>query len=62
MNSDEGVIKVWNIETGICENILNGHKRWVNALAIRKYGSLISGAGDRTIKIWDIEKARIIEY
>ena len=37
---------------------LKDHGSTFNALVINKEGHLISGSGDSTIKVWDIEKGK----
>ena len=44
---------MWNINTGKLINTLYGHTSYVAALAVLKDGKLVSGSGDKTIKIWN---------
>ena len=32
---------------------LEGHKNWVNTIAISNNGDIISGSWDKSIKVWD---------
>jgi len=32
-SSDDGTVKLWNLETGECENVIEGHSDWVRTLA-----------------------------
>ena len=46
---------IWNIETGACLQVFNGHREPVAALAWagdRQY--LASGAFDRSVRLWDV--------
>ncbi len=53
--SKEGVIRVWNVESGEQDFALYGHRDWVASIAYSPNGRLIaSGSGDRTIRIWDV--------
>jgi len=53
------VIRSFNLETGESKNF-EGHEGWVYCLAI--HGDyLFSGGDDKTIKIWDISTAQMVE-
>ncbi|MBS0603978.1 MAG: F-box-like domain-containing protein [Verrucomicrobia bacterium] len=47
-------IRIWDLETGLCERTLLGHEGLVSTLAVAR-GKLISGSDDNTIKIWDLK-------
>jgi len=50
------VVKLWDIRTGECIGILEGHTYPVLALSFSPDGNqLVSGSGDTTLIIWDIE-------
>lgn len=54
-------IDLWQVNTGQKIDILHGHKEKVTCLAISSSGqTLISGSKDKTIKLWDLEKRKII--
>ena len=44
-------LKVWNVNTGVCERTLEGHSGWVNCLVQLADGRVVSG-GDKTLKVW----------
>jgi len=44
-------IRIWNAETGNCENVLRGHTRGVRCIQFDSV-KLISGSMDCTLKIW----------
>jgi F-box/WD-40 domain protein MET30 len=44
-------VRIWNMETGACINILRGHQRGVRALQFDST-KLITGSMDATLKIW----------
>ena len=50
-------IKIWDSDTGICLNTLEGHSKEVRSIALTLDGRIIvSGFSDRSIKIWDAER------
>jgi WD40 repeat protein len=52
----ERVVKLWDIRSGECLGILEGHTYPVLALAFSPDGNkLVSGSGDTTLIIWDVE-------
>ncbi len=51
-----GLIRLWNLETGECAAILKGHSGVVNSVEILPDGQFaVSGSNDKTINIWDLE-------
>lgn len=54
-------IILWNPKTGEPQKLLKGHSNWVVSLAFSADGKrLISGAGDSTARIWDVESGKEI--
>ncbi len=52
-------IILWNAQTGARQKLLKGHSNWVVSLAFSADGKrLISGAGDSTARIWDVESGK----
>ena len=49
--ADDGVIWVWDAETGALEAQLTGHEEWVTALLVHD-GRLFSASRDGTIRAW----------
>jgi WD40 repeat protein len=49
-------MKVWDVESGICLLTLEGHKEFVNTVALTPDGRrAISASNDKTLKVWDLE-------
>ena len=51
----DATVRIWNLQTGLCEQVLQGHER--NALwsvQLRKSGQLVSCSKDRTIRFWNL--------
>lgn len=54
--SDDGTVKIWNLENGKCRLTLAKHKGEVRSVAITPDGErILSGATDSTIRIWDVD-------
>ncbi|MEM5406199.1 DUF4365 domain-containing protein [Paraburkholderia unamae] len=51
----DGTVRVWNIHTGHCQRVLEGHTGSVTGLALNSDGSLLlSGSKDKTVRLWDL--------
>lgn len=46
------LLRLWNINTGKCEKILEGHKDAIRCLLILQDGRIVSGSNDNSIIIW----------
>ncbi|KAK6517919.1 hypothetical protein TWF506_005093 [Arthrobotrys conoides] len=49
-------VRVWNMATGQCNQVLRGHTSTVRCLKMSDSKTAISGSRDTTLRIWDIEK------
>ncbi|KAF8252876.1 WD40 repeat-like protein [Wilcoxina mikolae CBS 423.85] len=49
-------VRVWDMTTGECRNILRGHTSTVRCLKMSDHKTAISGSRDTTLRIWDIER------
>lgn len=54
-SSHDTNIRIWNIPTGECEGVLEGHLVTVRSLAIHN-DVIVSGGFDGTARIWSLEK------
>ena len=51
----DSTVRIWNLKTGVCEQILEGHERntlW--SVQLRRSGQLVSCSKDRTIRFWNL--------
>ncbi|XP_019398285.1 PREDICTED: CMT1A duplicated region transcript 1 protein [Crocodylus porosus] len=53
-------IRCWNIYTGVCVRIFNGHTGTITCLDLYK-NKFVSGSKDCTIKVWDLDTGRCIK-
>jgi acetylornithine deacetylase/succinyl-diaminopimelate desuccinylase-like protein/predicted glutamine amidotransferase len=54
----DGLVRVWDVATGMCRRVLEGHAGAVLALAVTEIDGgtlLFSGSRDGTVKVWDAE-------
>jgi WD40 repeat protein len=59
--SDDGTLKVWEIESGRVTQTLLGHELLVTGVAVTPDGlRVVSGSTDTTLKVWEIESGRLI--
>ena len=55
--SDEGTIRLWELETGKLKRKLSGHKWLVSSLAFSPDGkTFATGSWDGTILLWEVPK------
>ena len=51
----------WDVITGNLINTLEGHSNAVNSVYFSPDGqSIVSGSGDRTVKVWDVKTGNLI--
>lgn len=49
-------VRVWNLKTGECLQILRGHSSTVRCLQMANATTAISGSRDNTMRVWDISR------
>ena len=57
--SDDGTIRVWDLATGRCARLLEGHANTVRTVVLTPDGQYaVSGSEDGTIRVWDLPTGR----
>jgi len=52
----DNMVRLWDLETGYCLSVFNGHRSVVSSLAWnRDQGYLLSSSWDDTLRLWDLE-------
>jgi serine/threonine protein kinase/WD40 repeat protein len=55
LGAQEGVVGIWNTETGQCDRLLRGHANWVLDMCASPDGARLATSGEnRTARIWDV--------
>jgi WD40 repeat protein len=58
---EDGVIKVWNSETGEVLHAINGHAGPVSSVTVSPDGKLLfSGGMDAAIRVWDLRGGALL--
>ncbi len=59
--SDDNSLRLWDVETGRCLRVFEGHTGdvWSVAWSADERRAL-SGAGDKTVRLWDVETGRCL--
>lgn len=53
-SSEDGTIRVWDLHTGACPQVIRGHENAVNCIALSADGTrLVSASDDHSIKVWN---------
>ena len=50
--SHDKTVRIWDVETGECVQVLTGHGDWVMGVAALPDGRLASSS-DKTVRLWD---------
>lgn len=53
-------VRVWNLKTGECLQILRGHQSTIRCLQMVDEKTVISGSRDTSVRVWDIENGRCL--
>ncbi|MBM3728907.1 MAG: hypothetical protein FJW40_26210, partial [Acidobacteria bacterium] len=57
--SDDKTVRLWEVETGRCERVLEGHTAIVGSVAWSPDGQrALSGSADSTVRLWEVETGR----
>lgn len=60
--SADNTIKIWNIKTGLCELILNGHSNGVTFVAKLSETEIVSASGlDSEIRVWNLSTGNCVK-
>ncbi len=55
--SRDNTLRLWDLRTGMCLKVLNGHSNGINAVIFINSSAILSASDDTTIKLWDITNA-----
>jgi WD40 repeat protein len=59
--SEDGTLKIWNLNSGIAIKTIKAHDNYVTAVALTPDGKrAISASFDQTLKVWDIETGQAL--
>jgi small GTP-binding protein len=56
--SDDQTVRVWDVASGRCERVLEGHTGSVRSVAWNGEGRALSGSDDQTVRVWDAASGR----
>jgi WD40 repeat protein len=57
--SDDGSVRVWDLDAGREQAVLTGHTDWVRAVAVTADGArAVSGSDDGSVRVWDLAEGR----
>ena len=60
-SSIDQTVRLWNLTTGECQQILHGHSNWVMSVDMSPDGQQIaSGSADHTVKLWDAQTGHCV--
>ncbi len=59
--SQDNVLRVWDIPTGLLLRTLDAHANRINAVAFsRDGGKILSGASDQSVRIWSVTTGQLV--
>jgi hypothetical protein len=53
-SSSDGIIRIWNMQTGVMQRELAGHTASVNDICLLKLNHIVSASNDRTLRVWRV--------
>ncbi|MCX4705986.1 protein kinase [Streptomyces sp. NBC_01373] len=55
----EETVRIWDVGTGTCRHVLEGHTSGVSAVCLTSDGTVaLSGSADTTVRVWDVDTGR----
>lgn len=58
---DDRTVRLWDVESGKCLQVMSGHTNWTNGVAFHPNGKwLLSAAWDGAIKLWDVSSGECL--
>ncbi|RLO02144.1 hypothetical protein DYB28_016063, partial [Aphanomyces astaci] len=51
--SEDGTLRVWNMYTGVCGQVLAGHRSGITGVGFHD-PNLLTGSWDGTVRVWDV--------
>ena len=59
--SEDASVRLWDLETGVCQQCMEGHTSKVMAMALGMEGGLlVTGSADMTAKVWDVQQGHCL--
>jgi WD40 repeat protein len=46
-------VRIWDIQSGQCIAVLEGHTNWVSGVVVLSGGRLLSRSSDNSMRVWD---------
>ncbi|MBF0565137.1 MAG: serine/threonine protein kinase [Nitrospirae bacterium] len=57
--TEDKTVRVWDVASGTCIFVLEGHEDWVTAISIARDGKLaLTSSNDGTLRAWDLKSGR----
>jgi WD40 repeat protein len=53
--SNDKTLRVWNLDSGSCLQVLKGHSEFVTDIALTADDRAVSASADHTLRVWDLD-------
>ncbi len=54
--SYDRTVRLWEVQSGICQAVLQGHTWGVASISFSPNGKLLaSGSDDKTVRLWEVQ-------